>query len=343
MSQPTTPASTMRAVSQDRAGAPDVLKVVETARPEPGRGEILVRVRAAGVNPADWKTRERGGFADGATPPFILGFDVAGVVEGVGAGVTLFHVGDEVFGMPRFPHPAGAYAEYVTAPARHFAPRPRGLDPVQAGALPLAALTAWQALVDTAHVRAGQRVLIHAAAGGVGHLAVQIAKARGAYVIATASAAKHDLLRSLGADEVVDYRTRDVAETVHDVDVVLDGIGGANWSRSLRTLRPGGLLVSILPFDDTFPAERAEAAGVRAVFMLVEPDHQGLREIGALVEDGRLRVVVDSVFPLERAPEAHRLGETGRTTGKIVLTVTPTPDAREVPPSGDAPDAPDNA
>lgn len=309
--------STMRAVSQDRAGAPEVLGIVQTGRPEPVRGEILVRVRAAGVNPADWKTRARGAFAAGATPPFVLGFDVAGVVEAVGAGVTVFRPGDEVFGMPRFPNPASAYAEYVTGPARHFAPRPRGLDHVQAGALPLAALTAWQALVDTADVRPGQRVLIHAAAGGVGHLAVQIAKARGAYVIGTASAAKHDLVRSLGADELIDYRTQDVADTVRDVDVVLDAVGNA----SLRPLRRGGTFVSILPLDDDFPAREAEEAGVRAVFMLVEPDRQGLREISALVEEGRLRVIVDATFPLERAAEAHTLGETGRTTGKIVLTV----------------------
>ncbi|WP_240045071.1 NADP-dependent oxidoreductase [Streptomyces alboflavus] len=319
--QPVTAPSTMRAVSQDRAGAPDVLKVVETRRPEAGRGEILVRVQAAGVNPADWKTRARGMFATGATPPFTLGFDVAGIVESVGPGVTIFHSGDAVFGMPRFPYPAGAYAEFVTAPARHFAPRPRGLDAVQAGALPLAGLTAWQALVDTAQVRAGQRVLVHAAAGGVGHLAVQIAKARGAHVIATASAAKHDLLRTLGADELIDYRTQDVADTVQDIDVVLDGIGGPNWTRSLRTLRTGGILISLVPPDDTFPVQQAEEAGVRAVFMLVEPDQQGLREIGALIEEGRLRVLVDTVFRLEQAAQAHALGETGRTTGKIVLTV----------------------
>ncbi|MFI9046866.1 NADP-dependent oxidoreductase [Streptomyces sp. NPDC053427] len=328
MSQPTTsPASpapaTMRAVSQDAPGTPDVLKVVETTRPQPGRGEVLVRVHAAGVNPADWKTRERGAFGAGTKLPFILGFDVSGVVEETGDGVTLFQPGDEVFGMPRFPHPAGAYAEYVTAPARHFAPRPKGLDHLQAGALPLASLTAWQALVDTAHIRPGQRVLVHAAAGGVGHLAVQIAKARGAHVIGTASAAKHDLLRSLGADELIDYRSQDFAESVRDVDVVLDGLGGENWARSLRTLRPGGTLISILPLDDTFPREEAEAAGVRAVFMLVEPDQAGLREIGALVEDGRLRVIVDAVFPLAEAAAAHTLGETGRTTGKIVLSVTP--------------------
>lgn len=322
MSQVTSP-STMRAVSQDTAGAPEVLKVVETQRPVPGRGEILVRVHAAGVNPADWKTRERGVFATGARPPFTLGFDVAGVVEAVGGGVTLFEVGDEVFGMPRFPHPAGAYAEYVAAPTRHFAPRPKGLDHIQAGALPLASLTAWQALVDTANVQPGQRVLIHAAAGGVGHLAVQIAKARGAYVIGTASAAKHELLRSLGADELIDYRTQDITETLRDVDVVLDTLGGPNWARSLQTLRLGGTLISILPLDDTFPAKEAEAAGIRAVFMLVEPDHAGLREITSLVEGGRLRVIVDEVFPLEEAVRAHTLGETGRTTGKIVLSIIP--------------------
>ncbi|MET9650793.1 NADP-dependent oxidoreductase [Streptomyces sp. NPDC006460] len=319
----TTTASTMRAVTQDVAGPPEVLRLVATPRPVPGRGEILVRVRAAGVNPADWKTRQRGVFPDGTPAPFTLGFDVAGVVAEVGDGVTLFRVGDAVFGMPRFPHVAGAYAEYVAAPARHFAPSPRGLTPVEAGALPLAALTAWQALVDTADVRPGNRVLIHAAAGGVGHLAVQIAKARGAYVIGTAGATKHDLLRDLGVDEPIDYRTQDFAETVRDVDVVLDSLGGAHWSRSLRTIRPGGTLVTIIPPDADFPTAEAEARGVRADFMLVEPDHAGLREIASLVESGRLRVLVDEVFPLAEAGRAHARGETGRTTGKLVLSVAP--------------------
>ncbi|MFJ9827560.1 NADP-dependent oxidoreductase [Streptomyces sp. NPDC101160] len=312
----------MSAVTQVAAGAPDVLRLVEVPRPVPGRGEILVRVRAAGVNPADWKSRQTGLFLDGS----VLGWDVAGVVEAVGAGVTLFRAGDEVYGMPRFPQPAGAYAEYVTAPARHFAPSPRGLTPVEAGALPLAALTAWQALVDTAGVRPGQRVLVHAAAGGVGHLAVQIAKARGAYVIGTASAAKHELLRSLGVDEPIDHRTGDAAgtaETLRDLDVVVDPLGGSSPARSLRGLRPGGTLVSLLPLDDTFPAAEAEKAGVRAAFMLVEPDHAGLREIAALVESGRLRVLVEEVFPLTEAAAAHVRGETGRTTGKLVLSVAP--------------------
>lgn len=320
MSQATTP-TTMRAVTQDAPGGPEVLKVVETARPVPDRTEILVRVQSAGVNPADWKTRARGRFATGAEPPFILGFDVSGVVEATGPGVTIFKPGDEVFGMPRFPHPAGAYAEYVTAPARHFAHRPKALDHTQAAALPLAALTAWQALVDTADIQPGQRVLIHAAAGGVGHLAVQIAKARGAHVIGTARRAKHAFLRTLGADELVDYTEVDFAEAVRDVDVVLDTIGGSYWERSLRTLRRGGSLISILPLDETFPAEQADAAGVHAVFMLVEPDQAGLRQIAALVDGGRLRVAVDAVFPLEKAAEAHALGEAGRTTGKIVLSV----------------------
>ncbi|MFI0712646.1 NADP-dependent oxidoreductase [Streptomyces inhibens] len=313
----------MRAVSQDTAGGPDVLKVITTDRPVPGPTEILVRVHAAGVNPADWKTRARGTFSSGIKPPFTLGFDVSGVVEAVGPGVTLFAPGDRVFGMPRFPHPAGAYAEYVTAPARHFALLPAGLDHVQGAAVPLAALTAWQALVDTADIQPGARVLIHAAAGGVGHLAVQIAKSRGAYVIGTARQAKHDFLRGLGADELIDYTQQDFAAAVRDVDVVLDSIGGDYWARSLRTLRPGGTLVSILPLDDTFPATQARAAQVRAVFMLVEPDKAGMRAVADLLDSGKLRVTVDAVVPLDEVAKAHALGETGRTTGKIVLTVAP--------------------
>jgi NADPH:quinone reductase-like Zn-dependent oxidoreductase len=316
---PSAPAR-MRAVRQESAGGPEVLRLAETDRPEPGPGEVLVRVHAAGVNPVDWKTRERGAFYTGETTPFTLGFDVSGVVEAIGGGVTVHAPGDEVYGMPRFPHPAGAYAEYVTAPARHFAPRPRGLDHVRAAALPLAALTAWQALVDTADVREGQRVLIHAAAGGVGHLAVQIAKARGAYVIGTASAPKHDFLRGLGADELIDYRERDFAEAVRDADVVVEAMGGDYPGRSLRTLRPGGILVSLLPLDE---ADRAEARelGVRATRLMVEPDLGGLRAITGLVESGRLRTEIAAVLPLADAAKAHELGETGRTSGKIVLKV----------------------
>ncbi|MFD9377501.1 NADP-dependent oxidoreductase [Streptomyces sp. NPDC059999] len=306
----------MRAVVVSQWGGPEVLVEREIERPEPGMGEVLVRVRAAGVNPVDWKTRESGGLIPWGPVPAV-GWDVSGTVEAVGPGVTLYRVGDEVYGMPRFPQQAGAYAEYVTAPARHFARKPASLDHVEAAALPLAALTAWQALVDTAGVSAGQRVLVHAAAGGVGHLAVQIAKARGAYVIGTASAAKHELLRDLGADEVIDYRTADFEDVVSDIDVVIDAVGGDHGQRSLKVLKPGGHLVT-LPGPDGLPAD---AEGVHATWLLVEPDLKGLEGIAALVEQGLLKPLVDTVLPLEQAAKAHEIGERGRTTGKIVLTV----------------------
>ena len=311
--------NTMRAVSQDVLGGPEVLKIVETERPAPRPNEVLVRVRAAGVNPTDWKHRANGGFL--GEPPFVLGWDVSGVVEAVGVGVALFEPGDEVFGMLPYPFGHGSHAEYVTVPARALAPKPAGIDHVQAGALPLVSLTAWQALVETAELRAGQRVLIHAAAGGVGHVAVQIAKARGAYVIGTASAGKHGFLRELGADEVIDYRETDFAEVVKDVDVVLDTIGGDHSVRSLGVLRPGGVVVSILPVGSDDFYEEADRLGVRAVRMLVDADRTGMLEIARLVEQGALRPTIAGTFPLAEAVEAHRRGETGRTTGKLVLVI----------------------
>ncbi|MGW6014645.1 NADP-dependent oxidoreductase [Streptomyces sp. NPDC055210] len=312
-------ANTMRAISQDVLGGPEVLKEVEMEIPRPGPSEVLVRVHAAGLNPTDWKHRANGNFL--GEPPFVLGWDVSGVVEAVGLGVTIHRPGDEVFGMLPYPYGVGAHAEYVTAPARAFARKPAEVDHTQAGAVPLAALTAWQALVDTADVQPGQRVLIHAAAGGVGHLAVQIAKERGAYVIGTASSGKHEFLRGLGADELVDYRETDFAEAVRDVDVVLDTVGGDYRSRSLRTLRPGGLLVSILPSGSPELAEEAAGLGVRAVEMLVEADQAGMSAIAGLVAAGTLRATVAEVFPLAEAAKAHALGDTGRTVGKLVLQV----------------------
>ncbi|MEU4080238.1 NADPH:quinone reductase [Streptomyces venezuelae] len=306
----------MRAVVVEQWGGPENLVEREMERPVPGLGEVLVRVHAAGVNPVDWKTRAGGALIEWGTVPAV-GWDVSGTVEAVGPGVGIFRPGDEVFGMPLFPKQAGGYAEYVVAPARHLAPKPASLTHVEAAALPLAALTAWQALVDTADVRPGERVLVHAAAGGVGHLAVQIAKARGAYVIGTASAGKHQLVRELGADEVVDYREARFEDVVSDVDVVLDGIGGETAARSLKVLRDGGRLIT-LPGPDDVPAAPDE---VRAVWVLVEPDHLGLREIAALVEQGKLRPVVEVAVPLAEAAKAHEIGEQGRTTGKIVLKV----------------------
>jgi NADPH:quinone reductase-like Zn-dependent oxidoreductase len=297
---------TMRAISVQRAGGPEVLTEVEMPRPEPGPVEILVRVHAAGVNPVDWKQRA-GGQAFTTPAPFVPGYDVSGVVEAVGLGVRMYKPGDEVFGMPLFPTLPSAYAEYVVAPTRHFALKPKELDHVTAAGLPLAGLTAWQSLVDFADIQPGQRVLIHAAAGGVGHLAVQIAKARGAHVIGTASAAKHDFVLGLGAAEVIDYRTTDFTKAAGDLDVVLDPIGGDYGPRSHALLRPGGTYISLTSGGDDF--------------LLVEPDHAGMLALANLVATKQLTVAVDSVFPLSEAAKAHEHGEKGGTTGKIVLKV----------------------
>lgn len=310
----------MRAMSPKTWGDPDVLQLIDTPRPEPVAAEVLVRVHAASVNPTDWKSRRAGG-RDLWKDPVILGYDVSGVVAEVGLGVTLFRPGDEVFGMPWFPRQAGAYAEYVTAPARHFVRKPASLDHVHAAALPLAGLTAWQALAETAGVRPGQRVLVHAAAGGVGHVAVQIAKSLGAYVIGTASAGKHSFVKGLGADEVIDYRSVDFSDATKDIDVVLDTIGGDYYERSLKVVRRGGHLVSLTEVIEGDRLAAGEAAGVHVGFTLVEADYAGMKELARLVESGQLRVEIDSVFALEEAAAAHRHGENGRTTGKIVLTV----------------------
>jgi NADPH:quinone reductase-like Zn-dependent oxidoreductase len=312
----------MRVVTQQSTGGPEVLEVSEAEIPRPLPTEIRVRVAAAGVNPVDWKTRAGRGMASVlGPPPFTLGWDVAGTVDAIGPGVTRFAVGDAVLGMPWFPRQAGAYAEFLTAPSRHFAHRPAGLSEVAAAGLPLAGLTAWQSLVDIAAVQPGQRVLVHAAAGGVGHLAVQIAKARGAYVIGTASVAKHDLLNDLGIDEAVDYRAEKFEEAIEPVDVVLDPIGDDVTWRSLDVLHPGGRLICLSPSAPADVVVAASERGVRATGMLVEPDGDGLEELTHLVADRRLRVLVAETFPLERAAHAHRAGELGHTTGKLVLTI----------------------
>ncbi|MGW5461425.1 NADP-dependent oxidoreductase [Streptomyces sp. NPDC003996] len=311
--------NTMRAISQDVLGGPEVLKEVRVERPKPGPNQVLVRVRAAGVNPTDWKHRATGGFL--GEPPFVLGWDVSGEVTETGIGVAAFAPGDEVFGMLPYPYGHGSHAEYVIAPVRALTHKPAGIDHTQAGALPLVSLTAWQALTEHADVRPGQRVLIHAAAGGVGHVAVQIAKARGAYVIGTASAGKHDFLREIGVDEPVDYRTTDVTEVVRDVDVVLDTLGGDTSVESLKVLRPGGVVVSILPVGSREFHDEAERRGVRAVRMLVDADRAGMEKIAELVESGKLKATIAGTFPLADAAKAHEVGDTGRTAGKLVLLV----------------------
>jgi NADPH:quinone reductase-like Zn-dependent oxidoreductase len=302
-------------------GGPEVLELRDVERPELIPTEVLVRVTAAGINPVDWKTRQHGGFRDAVgDPPLILGWDMAGVVEEVDPDVTRFAPGDRVFGMPWFPRVAGAYAEFATSPARQLACTPDALSDEQAGGLPLAGLTAWQALVDVAEIGEGTRVLIHAAAGGVGHLAVQIARARGAHVIGTAREEKHDFLGELGVDEAIDYTVGPFEEAVSDIDVVLDLVGGADYGlRSLRTLRRGGLWICI-PAD--VPDEVAAAAkeqSKRAISFLVEPDYAGLESLAALADEGRLTVVIEETYPLAQAAEAHQRLEEGRARGKIVL------------------------
>ena len=300
----------MRAITQNEFGGPEVLTLTDVPKPSPLPTEVLVKVHAAGINPVDWKTRAGSGMAGLQTFPLVLGWDVSGVVEEVGFGVTTLKPGDEVYGMPRFPHAASAYAEYVTAPSRHFARKPAGLTHVEAAALPLAALTAWQVLVDTADVQPGQKVLVTAAAGGVGHLAVQIAKARGAHVIGTARAAKHAFLEDLGVDEVIDYTVAEYDRA--DVDVLVDLVGGS----SPAPVRSGGLFVGV-----PSGVEVGSRDDIRTSPILVEPDRAGLEAITALVESGALRVHVDATFPLEEAGQAHALGEKGRTRGKLVLEV----------------------
>jgi NADPH:quinone reductase-like Zn-dependent oxidoreductase len=304
----------MQAIRQQSYGGPEVLELAEVDRPEPRPTEVLVRVLGAGVNPVDWKVRA----GSWQMPlPLTVGWDVAGVVEQVGMGVTRFRPGDEVFGMPRFPGVAGGYAQYVTARSRQLARKPAGLSHEEAAGLPLAGLTAWQILVDTADVQAGQRVLVNAAGGGVGHLAVQIAKALGAHVIATARAGKHATLRELGADEVFDYTELDVLGTVSGLDLVVDAVGGPDSAAWFPALKPGGLLVPVS--GGAALAEAAGQAGVRLAALLVEPDYAGLEALAGLVDAGSLRVLVQTAVPLAEAAAAHRLGEQGRTLGKIVL------------------------
>ena len=309
----------MKAIRQQTLGGPEVLEYVDVEDPVPQPTEVLVRVRAAGVNPVDWKTRARGAFL--GSPPFTVGWDVAGTVEAVGRGVTRFAPGDRVFGMPRFPKEAAAYAELVTSPSRQLARVPDALSDVEAGALPLAALTAWQALVETAAVEPGQRVLILGAAGGVGHLAVQIAKSRGAYVIGTASAGKHAFLAEIGADEAIDYRSEAVEERVRDADVLLDLVGAEGTEAALGALRAGGLAI-VVPSSASVDVLRAHAGDrVRITDLLVEPDRAGLEAIGDLAARGHLKPAIAETFPLAEAARAHEAGETGRTRGKLVLVV----------------------
>lgn len=299
------------------------LEVATVPRPAPLASEVLIEVAAIGVNPVDWKTRASASPARARfdpNEPMILGWDIAGTVVQAGPGVTRFKVGDRVFGMPRFPHPANAYAEYVVAGSRQVAGTPDSITDIEAAAVPLAGLTAWQALVDTLHVGEGDRVLIHAASGGVGHLAVQIAKAHGAEVWATASASKHDLVRALGADHLIDHHNERFEDIATNMDAVLDLYAqGDNPTRSVQALRPGGQLVVITPV--AMPsADVLAAADVTATWILVEPDYASLERLAEMMAAGSIKVAVAETRPLAQMDELHAIGQQGAPFGKLVAT-----------------------
>ncbi len=297
-------------------GGPEVLQLEELPRPEPGANEILVRVHAAGVNPVDWKFRE--GMLGKQPLPSIMGNDFSGVVEKPGQGVTQFRVGQEVFGSVA--DSSGSYAEYAIAPVSYVAEKPTGLDHIKAAALPIAGMTAWQALFDVGGLRSGQKVLIHAAAGGVGSFAVQLAKWKGASVFGTASSQHAEYVRQLGADHVIDYRSTRFEDVARDMDVVLDTIGGETQERSWGVLKRGGILVSLV----RPPSEQSAAAhGARGTFL--RSNHaraDELAELGRLVVEGKIKVHIKRVLPLSEAAQAQELSKKGHTLGKIVLRVS---------------------
>jgi NADPH:quinone reductase-like Zn-dependent oxidoreductase len=310
--------ATMRAVRAHARGGAERLRLEDAPKPEPRAGEALIRVHAAGITPTELEWSETWVDRQGHDrTPTIPSHEVSGVVEELGHGVTHVVAGEEVFGLVPFDHD-GAAADYVAVRARDLAPKPVTLDHSRTAALPLSALTAWQAFTEQAHVHRGNHVLVHGGAGGVGAFAVQIAKALGARVTATASAGDIEYVRSLGADVVIDYKATPFEEVVSDVDVVLDPIGGRTAEASLGVLNDGGSLVSLAgPPAVTLP----EGRDLSARFFIVEPERSQLIELARLADDGRLRVEVAEVFPLEDAAAAYEYGRTGRRRGKVVVQV----------------------
>ncbi|MDG4555000.1 MAG: NADP-dependent oxidoreductase [Candidatus Competibacter sp.] len=309
----------MKAVRIHAYGGPEVLHYEENVPlPLLESEDILIRVRAAAVNPVDWKIRE--GYLQSALRhalPLTLGWDVSGEVVEVDPAVSAFKVGDDVYARPDIER-NGGYAEYIAVKASDAAHKPARLDHIHAAAVPLAALTVWQSLVSTARLQAGQTVLIHAAAGGVGSLAVQLAKARGARVIATASALNSGIVTELGADRFVDYTKTHFEDVAKDVDVVFDTIGGDTQKRSWRTLKPGGILVSVVSPP---PEAVAAAHGVRGAFVFIRPSGGQLTQIAHLIDEGRMNPVIHTVLPLAEVRQAHAISQTGHARGKIVLRV----------------------
>jgi NADPH:quinone reductase-like Zn-dependent oxidoreductase len=308
----------MKAIRIHNYGGPEVLKYEDAPRPEPGEREVLIRVHATSVNPIDWKARA--GYMKDFIPhsfPLILGWDVSGVIEEVGPDVSRFKKGDEVYSLPDHTR-NGAYAEYIVVRESEVALKSKSLHHIRAAAVPLAALTAWQALFDTAQLQPEQRLLIHGAAGGVGHFAVQLAKWKGARVIGTASAKNHEMLYELGADELIDYTTQRFEDFARSIDVVLDTIGGETQERSWQVLKKGGILVSLVQSPS---GDKAKEHGVRGIRLGTRANGQELAEIAKIIDAGKLAPVIDRILPLSETRRAHELSQSAHTHGKIVLRV----------------------
>ncbi|MBC3539328.1 NADP-dependent oxidoreductase [Rufibacter sp. H-1] len=331
----------MKAVRQHEFGGPEVLRYEDAPVPEITKGEILVKVKAIGLNPPDWYLRD--GYKmlppewQPQVPfPIILGTDISGVIVEVGEGVQEFSVGDEVYAMVRFPSygPSQAYAEYVRVPVTELALKPKNIDFIQAAAAPMSLLTAWQFLIDLGHNEpnplqpsrhepvplAGKKVLVNGAGGGVGHFVLQLAKWKGAHVIAVASAKQESMLRELGADEFIDYTKYNAEEVVSDLDLVVDAVGGSTTGRFLKTLKKGGALFPIFPLGFA-GADEAEKLGVTVSATQVRSNGAQLSALADLLDDGTIKVVIDSVFPLAEARKAHERAAEGHIQGKIALTI----------------------
>jgi NADPH:quinone reductase-like Zn-dependent oxidoreductase len=312
----------MKAVRLHRQGGPEQLVYEDAPKPELGAGDALIRVHATGITPAELTWAETYRNCDGSERlPAIPGHEVSGVVESVADGVSDVSIGDEVYALTSFCRD-GAAAEYVAVHAADLAPKPKTVDHAQAAAVPLSALTVWQAFFDHARLAPGQRVLIHGAAGGIGGFAVQIARWRGAYAVGTASAENRDFLLRLGANEVIDYRQAQFEQAVRDVDVVLDTIGGETRERSWQVLKPTGILVSLPgPIPESEEAAHGKRGGRRGVFFIVQPNREQLGKIAALIDSGAIRPVIAETIPLAKARQAFERGVAGHTRGKLVLAV----------------------
>lgn len=313
----------MKAIILDSSGGPEQLREMDLPVPTIGAKEVLIQVKAISINPVDVKTRSGKGIYARLKDiePIVLGWDISGIIMETEAGVTGFKTGDEVFGMIHFPGHGKAYAEYVAAPADQLALKPGNISHGEAAGATLAALTAYQAMVHRARVKQGDKVLVHAAAGGVGHFAVQLAKFLGAYVIGTSSAANRDFVLSLGADEHIDYRAQPFEAVAKEVDFVLDTIGGEYIDRSLEVITQGGTIISIPSGLNETVTEKARAKNVNGYTLLVKPDGRDMQAIALLLEKGAIRSIVSRTFPFNRMPEAHLQIESGRTIGKVVVEV----------------------